>query len=310
MEGHVPVLLEETLKLLALRADGIYVDCTLGGGGHTQAILGRLGPQGQVIGIEQDPATLDATRNKLNKFGDQVRFIPGNFRYLKTYLNQLGISQVHGIIFDLGVSSFQLDNGERGFSYHQAAPLDMRMDPQSPLSAWEIVNQYSELELTRIIREFGEEKWARRIAHFIVEGRSRQPIDTTTELVEVIKAAIPAAARRTGPHPARRTFQALRIAVNDELGILPGALGQAIDCLKPGGRIVVISFHSLEDRVVKDTFRLAANPCTCPPDFPVCCCGKPVVLRIITRKPIQPSAAEIERNPRSRSARLRAAEKI
>jgi 16S rRNA (cytosine1402-N4)-methyltransferase len=282
----------------------------LGGGGHTQAILNRLGPQGQVIGIEQDPATLAATRNELNKYGGQVRFIQGNFCYLKTYLNQSGISQVHGIIFDLGVSSFQLDNGERGFSYHQAAPLDMRMDPQSPLSAWEIVNRYSELELTRIIRDFGEEKWARRIARFIVERRSRQPIDTTTELVDVIKAAMPAAARRTGPHPARRTFQALRIAVNDELGILPGALNQAIDCLRPGGRIAVISFHSLEDRVVKDTFRLAANPCTCPPDFPVCCCGKPAVLRIITRKPIQPSAAEIERNPRSRSARLRAAEKI
>ncbi len=310
MEGHVPVLLEETLEQLALRADGIYVDCTLGGGGHTQAILGRLGPQGQVIGIEQDPATLAATRNKLNKFGDQVRFIPGNFRYLKTYLNQLGISQVDGIIFDLGVSSFQLDNGERGFSYNQTAPLDMRMDPQNPLSAREIVNQYSELELTRIIRDFGEEKWARRIAHFIVDARSRQPIDSTTELADVIKAAIPAAARRTGPHPARRTFQALRIAVNDELGILPEALEQAIACLHPGGRIVVISFHSLEDRVVKDTFRLAANPCTCPPDFPVCCCGKPAVLRLITRKPIQPSTAEIERNPRSRSARLRAAEKI
>ena len=310
MEGHVPVLLEETLNLLALRADGVYVDCTLGGGGHTQAILGHLGPQGRVIGIEQDPATLAVTRTKLSEFSKQIQFITGNFRYLKTFLDQLGLTQVHGIIFDLGVSSFQLDNGERGFSYHQAAPLDMRMDPQNPLSAWEIVNQSSELELTRIIREYGEEKWARRIANFIVEGRSRQPINPTTELVEVIKAAIPAAARRTGPHPARRTFQALRIAVNDELGILPEAFEQAIACLQPGGRIVVISFHSLEDRVVKDTFRLAANPCTCPPDFPVCCCGKPAVLRLITRKPVQPSAAEIEKNPRSRSARLRAAEKI
>ena len=310
MEGHVPVLLEEVIKYLAIQSDGVYVDCTLGGGGHAQEILNLLGPQGRLIGIEQDPYTLAVTKAELSKFENKVDFIQGNFRDLRSHLDQLGINKAHGILFDLGVSSFQLDNGERGFSYQQEAPLDMRMNPQNPISARELIHQSSEKELTKIIRDYGEERWARRIAQFIVERRSRESISTTTELVEVIKAAIPAAARRTGPHPARRTFQALRIAVNDEIGVLHEALGQAIACLFPGGRIAVISFHSLEDRVVKDTFRQAADPCKCPSDFPVCCCGRSAVLRLITRKSVQPSIEEIEINPRSRSARLRVAEKI
>ncbi|NLC07486.1 MAG: 16S rRNA (cytosine(1402)-N(4))-methyltransferase RsmH [Syntrophomonadaceae bacterium] len=308
--GHIPVLLKEVLELLNLQNDGIYVDCTLGGGGHTQQILKKLGRQGLVVGIDQDPRTLAITKAKLSIYGERVKFVQGNFQHLKMYLNQLGIARVNGILFDLGVSSFQLDEGERGFSYQQDAVLDMRMDPQNPISAKDLVNQSSEDTLAQIIRDYGEERWARRIAKFIVAKRNQKPIKTTTELVEVIKDAIPASARRTGPHPARRTFQALRIAVNDELKVLQEALNQAIECLAPGGRLVVISFHSLEDRVVKDTFRQQANPCECPPDFPVCRCGKQPVLRIITRKPVLPSADELRINPRSRSARLRAAEKI
>jgi len=310
MIGHIPVLLKEVLELLNLQNDGIYVDCTLGGGGHTQQILKKLGPRGMVVGIDQDPRTLAITKAKLSIYSERVKFVQGNFRYLKMYLNQLGIAQVNGILFDLGVSSFQLDEGERGFSYQQDAVLDMRMDPQNPISAQDLVNQSSEDTLAQIIRDYGEERWARRIAKFIVAERNKKPIKTTTELVEVIKDAIPASARRTGPHPARRTFQALRIAVNDELKVLQEALNQAIECLAPGGRLVVISFHSLEDRVVKDTFRQQANPCECPPDFPVCRCGKQPVLRLITRKPLLPSADELRINPRSRSARLRSAEKI
>jgi 16S rRNA (cytosine1402-N4)-methyltransferase len=310
MDGHVPVLLEKAVEYLSIQEDGVYVDCTLGGGGHAQEILKRLGPQGKLIGIEQDPHTLSDTRIRLQKYGNQVEFIAGNFRGLKSYLNQLGIFQVNGVLFDLGVSSFQLDQGERGFSYQQDAVLDMRMDPQNPISAWELINQSSEMDLTKIIRDYGEENWARRIAQFIVDRRSRKPIDTTFELVEVIKAAIPASARRTGPHPARRTFQALRIAVNDEIEVLREALEQGIACLVSGGKIAVISFHSLEDRVVKKTFRQGADPCECPPGFPVCCCGKQPVLRLTVKKSVQPTADEIEANPRSRSARLRVAEKI
>jgi 16S rRNA (cytosine1402-N4)-methyltransferase len=310
MIGHIPVLLKEVLELLNLQNDGIYVDCTLGGGGHTQQILKKLGPRGLVVGIDQDSRTLAITKAKLSRYSERVKYVQGNFRYLKMYLNQLGIAQVNGILFDLGVSSFQLDEGERGFSYQQDAVLDMRMDPQNPILAKDLVNQSSEDTLAQIIRDYGEERWARRIAKFIVAKRNQKPIKTTTELVEVIKDAIPASARRTGPHPARRTFQALRIAVNDELKVLQEALNQAIECLAPGGRLVVISFHSLEDRLVKDTFRQQANPCECPPDFPVCRCGKQPVLRLITRKPVLPSADELRINPRSRSARLRSAEKI
>ncbi|NLK51660.1 MAG: 16S rRNA (cytosine(1402)-N(4))-methyltransferase RsmH [Syntrophomonadaceae bacterium] len=308
--GHIPVLLQEVIALLNIQDDGTYVDCTLGGGGHTRTILEHLGPRGRVIALEQDPRTLAATQLQLKDFGDKIEYIQGNFRNLQQYLGSLGVLSVNGLLFDLGVSSFQLDEKERGFSFHQEAVLDMRMDPGLKISAKELVNQSSEIELTRIIRDYGEERWARRIARFIVDHRNRKPIVTTTELVEIIKAAIPASARRSGPHPARRTFQALRIAVNDELGALRDALIQAISCLSIGGRIIVISFHSLEDRVVKEVLRQGVSPCECPVDFPECRCGRQPYLRLLNRKPIQPGLEELKVNPRSRSARLRGAEKI
>jgi len=307
---HVPVLLHEVLDGLAIREDGTYVDCTLGGAGHSLEILRRLGPSGRLIGLDQDEAALAAAAERLAPFGDRVRLVKTNFERIAQVVDELQVGPVHGVLMDIGVSSHQLDEAERGFSFHQEAPLDMRMDRSSPVSAATVVNEWPEEELARIIREYGEERWAKRIAQFIVRARAHGPIRTTTELVDVIKAAIPAAARREGGHPARRTFQAIRIAVNDELGALERGLEGAVQVLAPGGRLAVITFHSLEDRLVKQTFARWANPCTCPPGAPVCICGKKPLVRHVTRKPVTASPAELEKNPRSRSAKLRVVEKL
>ena len=306
---HETVLLQESIDAIVTDPDGIYVDCTLGGGGHSAAILERLSPQGMLVGFDRDPAALMAATAKLVRFSSQVRLVPGNFAEIDTLLTRLGIGQVNGVLFDLGVSSHQLDLPQRGFSYMKEGPLDMRMDPAQPLSALQVVNEYSEDELNRVIFEYGEERWARRIAKFIVEARQMKPLQNTAELVEVITAAIPAAARRQGPHPAKRTFQAIRIEVNGELRILAGALQSAIERLAPGGRIGVISFHSLEDRIVKNVFAGLLGRCTCPPRAPICTCNARAVLEL-RGKALAPSDEEVERNPRSRSAKLRIAEKI
>ena len=306
---HETVLLRESVEGILGDPDGIYVDCTLGGGGHSAALADRLSPSGCLVGIDQDPAALQAGRLRLTGVRPTVHVVRGNFREIGAVLDQLGIGQVDGILFDLGVSSHQIDLPQRGFSYMNDGPLDMRMNPEQPLTAQEIVNTYPEKELARVIFEYGEERWARRIAKFIVEARRNRPLTTTFELVELIAAAIPAAARRQGPHPAKRTFQAIRIEVNGELSILPAALRTAIDRLKPGGRIGVISFHSLEDRIVKNTFAALLGHCVCPPKAPVCICNPRATLRL-PGKPIAPSAEEVEANPRARSAKLRIAEKV
>jgi 16S rRNA (cytosine1402-N4)-methyltransferase len=306
---HETVLLRESVEGILGDPDGIYVDCTLGGGGHSAALADRLSPSGCLVGIDQDPAALQAGRLRLTGVRPTVHVVQGNFREIGAVLDQLGIGQVDGILFDLGVSSHQIDLPQRGFSYMNNGPLDMRMNPEQSLTAQEIVNTYSEKELTRVIFEYGEERWARRIAKFIVEARRNRPLTTTFELVELIAAAIPAAARRQGPHPAKRTFQAIRIEVNGELSILPAALRTAIDRLKPGGKIGVISFHSLEDRIVKNTFAALLGHCVCPPKAPVCICNPRATLRL-PGKPIAPSAEEVEANPRARSAKLRIAEKV
>ena len=307
---HVPIMLAEILDHLGLRPGGIYVDCTLGGGGHSIGIVSRIQPGGRLIGIDQDPNALAAAGKKLAEFADSTTLVHSNFYRIKEVLAELGIPAVDGILFDIGVSSHQLDEAERGFSYMQDAPLDMRMNPQDPTTAYDLVNDLSEQELTRIIREYGEERWAKRIAEFIGRQRGIKPIATTGELVEVIKQAIPAGARREGPHPAKRTFQALRIAVNDELDRFARALRDAVAVLKPGGNVCVITFHSLEDRIAKETFRDLAGRCTCPPELPVCKCDNKPQVKIITGKPVSPAAAEIEVNPRARSAKLRVARKI
>ena len=306
---HETVLLRESVEGILGDLDGIYVDCTLGGGGHSAALVDRLGPSGCLVGIDQDPAAVQAGRLRLAGVRPTVHVVQGNFREIGAALDQLGIGQVDGILFDLGVSSHQIDLPQRGFSYMNDGPLDMRMNPEQPLTAQEIVNTYPEKELARVIFEYGEERWARRIAKFIVEARRNRPLTTTFELVELITAAIPAAARRQGPHPAKRTFQAIRIEVNGELSILPAALRTAIDRLKPGGKIGVISFHSLEDRIVKNTFAALLGHCVCPPRAPVCICNPRATLRLLG-KPIAPSLAEVEANSRSRSAKLRIAEKV
>ncbi len=309
MFHHRTVLLQEAVEALQIKENGIYVDGTLGGGGHSEAILSRL-KNGLLIGIDQDDRAIAAAGERLHPGKNRLLLVRDNFVHMDAILNQQGIEKVDGFLFDLGVSSPQLDEEERGFRYQEEAPLDMRMDRRQSLTAYEVVNEWPEGELTRIIREYGEERFARSIARRIVERRKTAPIATTGELVEVIKEAIPAPARRTGPHPAKRTFQAIRIAVNRELEVLGKALHLAIERLKPGGRIAVISFHSLEDRIVKETFQEYAAGCTCPPDFPVCVCGKEPIVKIITRKPILPSEEEIETNPRARSAKLRVAEKV
>lgn len=307
---HIPVLLDPVLEYLQPHGSAVIVDGTLGGGGHSEAILKRLGSGGRLIAIDQDERALAAARKRLAPYGDQVHFVHQNFVNLKTILNNLGVTKVDGILFDFGVSSPQLDEAERGFSFHADAPLDMRMNQTAGHDAAYLVNTLSAAELTRIIREYGEERWAHRIAGKMVAARAGSPIRTTGHLVDIIKQAIPASARRTGPHPARRTFQALRIAVNSELDVISDVLPQAIQVLRPGGRLVAISFHSLEDRIVKREFRSAENPCTCAPRIPICQCNQKPTLRILTRQPVVADEIETNRNPRSRSAKLRAAERV
>lgn len=308
--SHVPVLLKESVDNLVLKNDGIYVDGTIGGGGHSLEILKRLKGGGRLIGIDRDENALRAAGDRLKEYKDRVTLIHTNFSNIKNVLHENGIDRVDGVLLDLGVSSPQLDDAGRGFSYMQDAPLDMRMDETSSLTAADIVNNYSEEELKDIIYEYGEERWASRIAKFIVNEREKQPIETTWHLVEIIKSAIPAHARREGPHPAKRTFQAIRIAVNRELDEVENAIPEIVDVLSSGGRVCIITFHSLEDRIVKNSYRKLANPCTCPPELPVCICGKKPVIDVITRKPILPDSSEIENNPRARSAKLRVAEKL
>lgn len=307
--SHVPVMPDECIEGLDIREDGIYVDGTLGGAGHSRLIAERLGPEGTLIGIDRDEDAIAASKERLAGYGCRTITVKDEFRNIKRILRDLDIPKIDGALLDLGVSSFQLDEPERGFSYMNDAPLDMRMDRASGFSAYDVVNGYEEKELARIIKEYGEERWASRIASFIVNARKEQPIETTGQLVSEIKKAIPAAARRDGPHPAKRTFQAIRIEVNDELDSLAGALEDFIDVLAPGGRLCVITFHSLEDRIAKETFQRRLNPCTCPPEFPVCVCGKTADIRKITKKPLRPSEDEVETNPRSRSAKVRIIEK-
>ncbi len=304
---HVSVLLEECLEALAIKPDGTYVDCTLGGAGHSMEILKRL-DKGRLIGIDQDMDALNNAKKKLEGFGN-VSLVHSNFENIKEILIENASGGVDGILMDLGVSSYQLDNSERGFSYMQDAPLDMRMNRDEELSAYEVVNTYREEEIYRIIRDYGEEKFAKRVASFIVKAREEKKIETTLELVDVIKAAIPAKARREGPHPAKRTFQAIRIEVNRELSILRQTIFDGAESLKSGGRMAIITFHSLEDRIVKHAYKELLEPCTCPRNMPCICGRKPKVI-IITKKPIEPGTQEIEMNPRSRSAKLRVIEKI
>ena len=306
---HVPVLKDEVIDSLAIRPDGVYVDATLGGAGHSAEIAARL-DGGRLIGFDQDAAAIAASQARLAPFGGRVTFVNQNFKTIKSVLAELGISGIDGALMDLGVSSYQLDEGERGFSYQTDAPLDMRMDRRNSFSAYEVVNQYSAEQLETIIFQYGEDRWARRIAEFIVAEREKEPIRTTGQLVEVIKKAVPKGARKDGPHPAKRTFQAIRIEVNGELAILEQAVEDFADCLKPGGRLAVITFHSLEDRIVKNVFARLAAGCICPKEFPVCVCGKKPQGRLVSRKPIMAGKKELEENPRARSAKLRVFEKI
>ncbi|KAJ53386.1 16S rRNA (cytosine1402-N4)-methyltransferase [Clostridium tetanomorphum] len=306
---HVSVLLRETIEGLNIKENGIYVDCTLGGAGHSSEILKLLSKEGKLIGIDQDEDALKAARERLKDY-DNVTYVHDNFYNIERILKDLNIEKVDGILADLGVSSYQLDKGERGFSYMQDAPLDMRMDRRNSLSAYEVVNGYSEEELTKIIREYGEDNFAKRIAKFIIESRNKEAIKTTGELAQIIKNAIPARFRREGPHPAKRTFQAIRIEVNKELEILNKAVEDGVNCLNSGGRIGIITFHSLEDRIIKLKFKELQDPCVCPKDFPICVCGKKPSLKVITKKAIEPTKEEIEFNSRSRSAKLRIGEKL
>ncbi len=304
---HQPVLLEETIKYLLTDPNGIYVDCTLGGGGHLRQLLNFTGPNAQIVAIDRDEKVLEASRKKLNL--PEITFIHEDFRYLTRILNRLDIEKVSGIIMDLGVSSMQLDTGSRGFSFHEDARLDMRMDTEQELNAAEIVNNYSEEELAQIMYEYGEERYARSIARSIVRERQGNPIQSTLELVDIIKSSVPARYSRE-KHPARRTFQALRIAVNRELEALQEVLPQAVNHLFTGGRLCVITFHSLEDRIVKKFMQEQARGCICPPDFPICTCGHKASLRLLSRKPILPNEGECQQNPRARSAKLRVAERM
>lgn len=307
---HVSVLYEPVMELLNVRPGGVYADGTLGGGGHAFGICQRMEGKGCFIGIDRDKDALKAAGKRLESCSCEKHFVQSNYADIKLVLRELGIEGLDGALLDLGVSSFQLDNPERGFSYMQDAPLDMRMNAEDSFTAEDLVNEYSEKELARVIKTYGEEKWAARIAQFIVRARKDHRLKTTGELVEIIKAAIPAAARQNGPHPAKRTFQALRIEVNDELGQLERAVKDFMDVMAPGGRLAIISFHSLEDRIVKEAFNSRLNPCTCPPDLPVCVCGKVADIKKITRKPVEATPEELEDNPRSRSAKLRVIEKL
>ena len=306
---HKPVMLNEVIDSLKIRPEGTYVDGTLGGAGHSSQIARRLSGEGRLFGFDQDAAAIEAATRRLEPYKDRVSIIRSNYSEMRERLSELGVRSADGILLDLGVSSYQLDDAQRGFSYRADAPLDMRMDQRQKLSAREVVNGYSIEELTRVIREYGEERFARNIAKHITAEREKKPIETTGELISIIKAAIPAKAREGGGHPAKRTFQAIRIEVNRELDVLSDSLDGMIDLLADGGRICVITFHSLEDRIVKETFRRNENPCTCPPEFPVCVCGKKSKGHVITRKPIIPSEEETEENPRSKSAKLRVFER-
>ena len=306
---HVPVLFDEVMTALDIKENGIYIDGTVGGGGHSSGICERLGEGGTLIAVDRDEEALKAASSRLEGYKCQKRFVHANYSDVDAIAEAAGGS-VQGILLDLGVSSYQLDNPERGFSYMHDAPLDMRMDESDRLTAYDVVNGYSEKDLARIIRDYGEERWAARIAQFIAKERKEAAIDSTARLTEIIKAAIPASARRSGPHPAKRTFQAIRIEVNDELGHLREAVERLPDLLGSGGRIAIITFHSLEDRIVKTEFERRLDPCTCPPEFPVCVCGKVADAKRITRKPIIPTDEETESNPRARSAKLRVLEKL
>lgn len=306
---HISVLPRETIDSLNIRPDGIYVDGTLGGGGHASLIAVKLGEGGRLIGIDQDADAIQAAGERLKPFGDKVTVVRDNYVNLPTVLDNLGIPRADGIYLDLGVSSYQLDNAERGFSYMEDAPLDMRMDRRSARTAADLVNEESEAELARIIRVYGEDRFSNQIARRIVETRAKKPIETTGELAALVKRVIPMRLQKTGGHPAMRTFQALRIALNGELTVLEQAIDEMILRLQPGGRLSIITFHSLEDRIVKEGFRRNASPCTCPPDFPICVCGKKSRGRVVTGKPIVPTAEEVAANPRSRSAKLRVFER-
>ena len=302
---HKSVLLEETIEGLNIKPDGIYVDGTLGGGGHAYEVCCRLNDKGRFIGIDQDAAAIEAASARLKDFGEKVTIVRSNYCDMKSKLHELGIDKVDGIVLDLGVSSYQLDTAERGFSYREDAPLDMRMDTRQKMTARDIVNDYTEADLYRVIRDYGEDKFAKNIAKHIVQARAVKPVETTAELSEIIRASIPMKFQKKSGHPAKRTFQAIRIELNRELDVLRDSLDDMIDLLNPGGRLCIITFHSLEDRIVKSAFRKNENPCTCPPDFPVCVCGKKSKGSIITKKPILPSEEELEYNSRSKSAKLR-----
>ena len=302
---HKSVLLNETIDGLNIKPDGIYVDGTLGGGGHAYEVCRRLGEKGSIVGIDQDAAAIEAASARLKDFGEKVTIVRSNYCDMKSKLHELGIDKVDGIVLDLGVSSYQLDTAERGFSYREDAPLDMRMDTRQKMTARDIVNDYTEADLYRVIRDYGEDKFAKNIAKHIVQARAVKPVETTAELSEIIRASIPMKFQKKSGHPAKRTFQAIRIELNRELDVLRDSLDDMIDLLNPGGRLCIITFHSLEDRIVKSAFRKNENPCTCPPDFPVCVCGKKSKGSIITNKPILPSEEEVEYNSRSKSAKLR-----
>lgn len=307
--NHISVLLEETIDALQIKPDGIYVDGTLGGAGHSYHIVKRLDKNGRLIGIDQDADAISAASKKLEKYKDKVTIVRSNYSQIRQILKELDIDKVDGILLDLGVSSYQLDTASRGFSYNEDAPLDMRMDNRIDYTAKDIVNDYSESELFRIIRDYGEDSFAKNIAKHIVRARQEKPIETTFELVEVIKAAIPMKVRKKAGHPAKKTFQAIRIELNKELEVLKNTLDDMIDCLSEGGRLCVITFHSLEDRIVKSNFKTNQDPCICPPEFPICTCGRKSKGKVITRKPIIPTEEEIKYNKRAKSSKLRVFEK-
>ena len=306
---HKSIMLEEVIESLAIKPNGIYVDGTLGGAGHSSEIVKRLGEDGRLIGIDQDGEAIEAATKRLKPYKDKVTIVRSNYAQMKEVLRDLGIPKVDGILLDLGVSSYQLDNAERGFTYREDVPLDMRMDQRQTKTAKDIVNDYSEMELYHIIRNYGEDKVAKNIAKHIVQARQKAPIETTGQLIEVIKAAIPKKVRATGGHPAKKTFQAIRIELNHELDVLKNNLEDMIDLLNDEGRIAIITFHSLEDRIVKNIFRTSERPCICPPEFPVCVCGRVSKGKVITRKPIVPGKEELEENSRSKSAKLRVFER-
>lgn len=307
---HTSVLLNETIDSLHIMPEGVYLDGTLGGGGHAYEVCRRLGENGRLFGIDQDADAIAAAKNRLEEFGDKVTIIRNNYCNAKEALKEYGVDKVDGIVLDLGVSSYQLDNAERGFTYKYDTPLDMRMDQRQKLTAKDIINDYDEMDLYRIIRDYGEDQFAKNIAKHIVSERVKKPIETTFELNDIIKAAIPAKMRAVGGHPSKRTFQAIRIECNNELNVLRDSLADMIDLLNPWGRLCIITFHSLEDRIVKNFYREMENPCKCPADFPVCVCGKVPYGRAVPRKAILPSEEELEENPRAKSAKLRVFERI